>query len=351
MEKGSRMKRSGKANPRPLDWNRVSDEELLKTRICDLPLSLKGTELVEWIQTVYSELDEKGIDFHPEVYLGDEWFSPEGDPVVSIPFYLAQPRLIELEKRRVLEAEGEERGQFLRLLRHEMGHALAHAYGLYEARGYKKHFGDSDQDYPQAHHPRPYSRKFVRHLDNWYAQAHPDEDFAETFAVWLTPGLDWRKEYAGWGALAKLEFVDRILRAIRHAKPKKKTGPKWRRVSTIRMTIERYHQIKKKEWAEDFPDFFDADLHKIFVSAPQSTRRRASTFLREHRALLVQTISLWAGEKRFTIHDLVTRFAERSQKLGLYVPDDATLALTTTASCLTAMAANYYLTGKFKRPR
>ena len=25
------------------------------------------------------------------------------------------------------------------------------------------------------------------HLDPWYAQSHPDEDFAETFAVWLTP--------------------------------------------------------------------------------------------------------------------------------------------------------------------
>ncbi|PCI32428.1 MAG: hypothetical protein COB53_12560 [Elusimicrobia bacterium] len=345
------MKRSPKPNPKPLDWSRVTDDELLKKRICDLPISLDGTQLVDWIHEVYAELSAKGIDFHPEVYLGDEWFSPEGDPVVSIPFYLAQPRLIDLEKRRVLEAEGEDREQFLRLLRHEMGHALAHAYGLYNAKGYDRHFGDSDQDYPEAHHPRPYSRKFVRHLDNWYAQTHPDEDFAETFAIWLTPKLDWKKEYARWGAIKKLEFVDRLMRAIRHAKPKKKSGPKWRRLSTIKMTIGRYQQTKKKEWAEDFPDFFDGDLRRIFVDSPESSRRRASKFLRDHRPLLVKTISHWAGEKRITIHDLVTRFAERSEELGLYVPDDETLALTTTASCLTAMAANYFLTGRYKRPR
>ena len=345
------MKRSRKPDPKPLDWSRVTDDELLKMRICDLPISLDETELVDWIHEVYNELSAKGIDFHPEVYLGDEWFSPEGDPVVSIPFYLAQPRLIELEKRHVLEAEGEKRKKFLRLLRHEMGHALAHAYGLYKAKGYEKHFGDSEQDYPEAHHPRPYSRKFVRHLDNWYAQTHPDEDFAETFAIWLTPGFDWKKEYAGWGALPKLEFVDRLMRAIRHAKPKKKSGPKWRRHSTIRMTIERYHSIKKKEWAEDFPDFFDADLRRIFVDSPESSRRHASKFLRDHRKTLVKTISRWAGEKRYTIHDLVTRFAERSQELGLYVPDDETLALTNATSCLTAMAANYFLTGNYKRPR
>jgi hypothetical protein len=334
-----------------IDWKRITDDQLLKTRICELPISITGTPLEGWIAQVHAELDAKGITFHPPVYLGDEWFSPEGDPVVSIPFYLAHPRLIDLEKRRVLEAEGETKEQFLKLLRHEMGHALSHAYGLEKAKGYEKHFGDSEADYSEAHHPRPYSRKFVRHLDNWYAQMHPDEDFAETFAVWLTPELDWRKEYAGWGALKKLEFMNRLMRAVKGVKPKKKSGPKWRRSSTIRMTIERYHQIKKRDWAEDFPDFFDEDLKSIFVESPESSRRRAAKFLRDNRSMLVATISKWTGEKRYTIHDLVTRFAERSEELGLYVPDEVVTALMKTSSCLTAMAQNYYLTGKFKRTR
>jgi len=333
------------------DWDKISDEELLNTRICDLPIAIPGTPVEGWIIEVKDELAAKGLRFSPSFYLGDEWFSPEGDPVVSIPFYLAHPRLIELEKRHVLEAEGETKEQFLKLLRHEMGHALAHAYDLVNERGYRKHFGDSAQDYPEAHHPRPYSRKFVRHLHGWYAQTHPDEDYAETFAVWLTPGLRWRKEYRGWGALDKLEYVDTLMRRIKDRKPKKRTGPRWRRISTIRMTIARLHQIKKREWAEDFPDFFDADLRRIFVETPESSRRQAAKFLRDHRPLLVSTISRWTGEKRFTIHDLVTRFAERSRKLRLYVPDNETLALTTTAACLTAMATHYFLTGKFKRLR
>jgi hypothetical protein len=52
------------------------------------------------------------------------------------------------------------------------------------------------------------------HLDDWYAQAHPDEDFAETFAVWLTPDLDWRARYRGWKAIAKLEYVDELMRSL-----------------------------------------------------------------------------------------------------------------------------------------
>ena len=46
-----------------------------------------------------------------------------------------------------------------------------------------------------------------------YAQKHPDEDWAETFAVWLEGG-PWRRRYRDWQvALAKLEYVDRDRRA------------------------------------------------------------------------------------------------------------------------------------------
>ncbi len=38
----------------------------------------------------------------------------------------------------------------------------------------------------------------------------PTEDFAETFAVWLKPHSPWRREYLGWPAYAKLEFIDAL---------------------------------------------------------------------------------------------------------------------------------------------
>ena len=163
------MKPSKKPDPKPLDWSRVTDDELLKMRICDLPISMDETDLVDWIHEIYAELTAKGIDFHPEVYLGDEWFSPDGDPVVSIPFYLAQPRLIDLEKRRVLEAEGEDREQFANRVTDTAGERqsdnqgderdqyLQDSGGITPERGHSPNYQDDDID--PVHGPTPHDTK------------------------------------------------------------------------------------------------------------------------------------------------------------------------------------------------
>lgn len=324
-------------------------------RICDLPIRIEGTVLEERIRAVYQELDSKGIRFYPEVYLGDEWFSPEGDPLVSIPYYLAHPRLIRLEKSKVLEAEGETEAWFLKLLRHEVGHALSHAYSLHRLRGYTKVFGRSSEAYPENFRPRPYSRSYVQHLFDWYAQTHPDEDYAETFAVWLTPGKDWRKNYAGWPALKKLEFVDRMMSSIIGKEPLKASGPKWRRLETIRMTIAYSHKLKRRAMEEDFPDYFDRDLLAIFSAEapPDGTAagEKASAFLRRHRGSLVKNVSRWTMEKRYTVHALVTRLAERADELRLRALQGDLETLSQVSVCLTAMAKNYFFTGKYKRNR
>ena len=49
-----------------------------------------------------------------------------------------------------------------------------------------------------AYTPDPNSRAYVQHLDYWYAQSHPFEDYAETFAVWLRPSSRWKRRYEGW---------------------------------------------------------------------------------------------------------------------------------------------------------
>ena len=190
--------------PKNIDLNLLSEDELLSMRIKDLPISIEGTWLEECVKQLYVELDSQGLAFHPEVYLADEWLTPEGEVVVGIPFYLAHPALIKLERRMMLEAEGEGKDWCMQLLRHEAGHAFSYAYDLHKKREWKKIFGSSSVEYGNTYKFKPYSKSYVRHLDGYYAQYHPDEDFVETFAVWLTPDSDWQKKYHGWKALDKL---------------------------------------------------------------------------------------------------------------------------------------------------
>ena len=196
------------------DWTNLSDEELLEKKIRQLGLKLEGTELEPLIRQLYDELSAKGLSFHPPCFVGDEWFCPVGIPGIFVPFFLVHERLRRLERKMILEVEGETKEWFMRLMRHEAAHAYSYAYQLYKRRKWQQMFGLASREETEFYRPRPYSRSYVVHLDDWYAQSHPDEDFAETFAVWLTPGLDWRQRYGGWKALRKLQYVDELMRSI-----------------------------------------------------------------------------------------------------------------------------------------
>src|SRR5438105_1292144 len=130
--------------------------------------------------------------FHPPCYLSDEWACPDREPIIGIPFYLADPKLTALEQA-VNDIEDER--EIMMYLRHEAGHAFNYAYELYATREWHERFGPFDRAYSDDYKPVPFSRGFVRHIAGWYAQKHPDEDFAETFAVWLTPRRNWRRRH------------------------------------------------------------------------------------------------------------------------------------------------------------
>ena len=166
----------------------------------------------------------------------------------------------------MMEVEGGTPEWCDQLLRHECGHAVDHAYRFSSRRRWREVFGSPNVDYePETYRPRPYSRSFVRHLPNWYAQAHPDEDFAETFAVWLAmPPEDWRARYFGWKAIEKLEYVDGLMGEVRRKAPAVRTIRRHWRASTLRSTLGRYYTARRKLWAEDQPDFYDGDLRRIF---------------------------------------------------------------------------------------
>jgi len=197
------------------DWVSLSDEQLLERRISTLGLSLEGTALDPLINQLCDELSANGLAFRPPCHIGDEWFVPIGIPAIFIPFFLVHDRLRALERTMMLEVEGETPEWFMKLMRHEAAHAYSYAYQLQRKKKWQKLFGKtSSETTPTTYRPRPFSRSYVVHLEDWYAQAHPDEDFAETFAIWLTPGLDWRTRYAGWRAVEKLEYIDELVHSL-----------------------------------------------------------------------------------------------------------------------------------------
>ena len=189
---------------------------LLPQRISQLGLRLEGSPVERYVQMLHRELEKKGLrHFRPPCYLTDEWGCPDGEPIIGIPFYLADPKLARLEK----EIDDVEDAREIRMyLRHEAGHAFNYAYKLYESPEWRELFGPFNRPYRERSRPVPFDRHFVRHLEGWYAQKHPDEDFAETFAVWLTPRSRWRERYRGWPAMRKLRYVDRL-------PPRRRPGP------------------------------------------------------------------------------------------------------------------------------
>ena len=196
------------------EWADLDDDALLEKKISQLGLTLTDTPLQAMVQQLHDELTAKGLGLHPPCHVGDEWFVPVGIPAIFVPFFLTHDRLRRLEKAMMLEVEGESPEWFMRLMRHEAAHAYAYAYQLTRKKKWQRVFGLTSTDTtPDFYRPRPYSHSYVVHLDDWYAQSHPDEDFAETFAVWLTPGLDWRTRFKGWKALQKLEYLDELMRS------------------------------------------------------------------------------------------------------------------------------------------
>jgi hypothetical protein len=333
-------------------WVALKDDELLKSRICDLRVSIPGSELEARVAQLNEELAARGLVFRPACYLGDEWFSPEGFPAIAIPFYLAHPRLKTLELHQMLEVEGGTPQWCQQLLRHECGHAVDHAYRFSSSDKWRAVFGSPDAEYtPETYRPRPYSKSFVRHLPNWYAQAHPDEDFAETFAVWLSmPPEEWRKQYRGWKAIEKLEFVNTL---VDEAKSKPSKRPRGRLISEagkLRKTLERYYAQRRKHYAEDFPDFYDADLRALFANGDPKGQP-ASRTMRRNRAALVASIVRWTGQHKYTVDMLVRKLIERSQKLGLTTPSapDQARLLFELAAYLATLVTNHLHTGRFKR--
>jgi Putative zinc-binding metallo-peptidase len=324
--------------------------EILGKPIRSLKLKLAGSPVELHVQRLYEELEQKGLaKFRPACYLTDEWGCPSGEPVIGIPFYLASPELSLLEKEINDLEDGRE---IMMYLRHEAGHAFNYAYKLYQTPEWKELFGPFRRPYRATYRPVLFSRNYVRHLAGWYAQKHPDEDFAETFAVWLTPRSAWRKRYCGWRVMAKLRYVNRVARELGGTDPIRRRGRPDITVDEMDSTVGEFY---RQSIAQEIPVVdleLDSDLVDIFnVSKRRDGVRPAREFLHEHRKEVVDKIAYWTGVQRPLVKRLMEVIEKRATELKLRSEtrrEAEHLAEITTYA--TALALNYMSKGKFIQP-
>ncbi len=296
----------------------LSDKELLDLRMCDLKLTIRGTNLEKRIAQLNEELAARGLKFKPHFWLSEDWFSPDDVPGIAIPFYLAHQRLIRLERKQLLEVEGGTHEGCMKILRHETGHAIDTAFRLRRRALYRKVFGKSSEPYPDSYQPKPSSRNYVHHLEMWYAQSHPLEDFAETFAVWLRPGSRWRTRYRNWLAIKKLEAVDELMSTIQGKNSLVRSRATVDPLSRLRKTLRTHYQRKRTYYGVDLPSVYDVDLRRLF-STDEVHRRNmtAAAFLTRIRTELHRTVSKWTGQYAYTIDQVVQEMIERCRELNL----------------------------------
>jgi hypothetical protein len=332
------------------DWASLPDDKLLDVRMCDLGVTIEGTDLEARIAVINTELEARGVKyFRPRYWLSDEWFTPDGVPGVAIPFYLAHPRLAKLELAQMLEVEGGDEVACLRILRHEVGHALDNAYALRRRPTRRRLFGNPATEYPEYYTPKPYSKSFVHHLDHWYAQSHPDEDFAETFAVWLDPQSQWSSLYSGWPAHRKLEYMDRVMREIARRRPTVKSKRVVDPLARLRKTLGEHYRKKREHYGLDHPDFYDSDLRNLFSDAPAYAKNlSAARFVRKIRKDVRSTVASFTDSYQYTIDQLLEKIITRCRELNLRLMDSEEATKADFMVFLTVQTMNYLHSGRHR---
>ena len=332
-------------------WSTVR-YELLNTRLCDLKLKIKGSTVEPLIRQIRQELEAKGIRFLPNFYLTDSWGCPDEVPAVGIPFYLADRRLARIEEEQTGEIEDVR--TTMMYLRHEVGHALNYAYRLWELPGWSDTFGKFSKPYRDVFLPDPSSRDFVRHLvhsqyGRSYAQKHPDEDFAETFAIWLTPRSGWRRKYRFWPALRKLTFVAKLMRSVKpRPVPSVAGGPLVNPVADMTMLLAEHYGQRAERYRAAAQGYVDDKLGQVFPAVRAKDQIPACQFIRQHRNKLAASISVWSGLDAEEVTTILDKLDDRARFLNLKMPRrKGGEKLVEITSLATSLAKDFAYTGRF----
>jgi hypothetical protein len=330
------------SRPRTAPWVRLSDEELLKLHFRDLHLSVDHSVIQAHVHRLYEELQARGLKFRPHVWFSEEWFSPDGVPGIAVPFYLAHPRLMRLERNIMGEVEGGNARWFMRILRHEAGHAIDNAYRLRRRKCWREVFGPASRRYPDRYRARPGSRRYVHHLGDWYAQAHPTEDFAETFAVWLTPRSAWRKRYAEWPAVRKLHVVDQLMQEVRELRAPVRNRDRVEPIEYNTRTLAQHYRRKVVRYGQYRRSMVEGMLAWLFTEErPRKDAVRACTLLRAHQRELVDAVSRELALPRYSVREIMLMMIDRSEALQLYVRGSRRDAVHVSRWLLERLASMY----------
>ena len=328
--------------------------DLMPVPIRDLGLKLEGSPVERFVEQLYRELEAKKLHhFRPACYLTDQWGCPSEEPVIGIPFYLADPRVGAIESA-INDIENER--EIMMYMRHEAGHAFNYAYELYKTEEWHELFGPFRRPYREHYRFTPFSRDYVRHIAGWYAQKHPDEDFAETFAVWLTPRSNWREKYRGWPAMNKLRYVDRICRELSDAPPLRPFGETDFTVEEMEQTIEEFYRETTVDESQSIADLaLDVDLDDIFLSRDAvnpDQAKPAAEVIAEHRRALIDKVTYWTGARRSLVKTLVEAISLRVAELDLVIDRSHESAHVVELTVyVTTLSVNFLGGRKFQRKR
>jgi hypothetical protein len=303
--------------PREYRWETLDDSDLQTLKLSSLRLHLRDSLVWPEVERLYADLDRRRLRFRPHCWLSSEWFSPDGVPGIAIPFFVAHPRLRQLERQMMGEVEGGNSQWRLRILRHEAGHAIDTAYGLRRRADWRALFGYASEPYPDTYAVRPASRRYVQHLDYWYAQSHPTEDFAETFAVWLQPRARWRRHYAGWPALKKLEYVDALMAEIAEQAPRVRSRKTVAPLTDLRQTLSEHY--RRKHQGSTLSDRrYDDWLIRVFARRKGRTRyTSAGRFIREMSPKLRLSLLTNEAISTYFADHVIKRIWQRAHDLDL----------------------------------
>lgn len=312
-------------------------------RLCDLGLSLEGTALQRRVDRLQRELQKKGLVFRPYVWLSTDWFTPEGSTGFAVPFYLAHRRLVRLEHTMMFEAEGSSHEACMKLLRHEAAHAFDNAYKLRARADWRRTFGAYSAPYRAAYRVDPRSRDHVQNLRMWYAQSHPAEDYAETFAVWLAPLSRWLKVYEGWPALRKLHALDKMLKDVGDLPPPHTSRDRDESLPKLTHTLREHYRKRQAAYGTPEPWRHDRELRLVF-DAPETTTAtvRAATFLLREQQDLRTKVSALTGEYRYVVDQALDAMRQRCKELDLRLSrprDQARLGAAVLATMVTLALA------------
>ncbi|MCB0412457.1 MAG: hypothetical protein KDD22_08020 [Bdellovibrionales bacterium] len=281
----------------------LTSSSLLKIRLCDLPISLTSQPFQGLRRQLEAELTAVGLRFRPYFWISDEWFCPDGYSGIAVPFYILHPQLRKIEEDQVGRVDGESPGEILKILRHETGHAVENAFGLKRHPLRIEGFGSHKRRYPKSYKPQPYSKAFVKNLGDGYAQSHPDEDFAETFAVWLDPTSDWKHRYRNSSALKKLIVVDELM--AQNARASVWRGQRGRYEDISLKTYSLAEHYRRKKVALRFRAKAQALKEYGWQCQPRSNPSVVCQFLTAHQKDLVYEVSKTLGQPQHIVQRVV----------------------------------------------